>query len=78
MADVEVSHREIYDRLLMVEQKVDQIEKNTEAVVAAFEAAQGAFKTLEFFGRLAKPLMLLGAAITLVGIYWQNIKDALR
>ena len=36
MAEIEVSHREIYDRLLAVESKVDRVEKNTEAVVSAF------------------------------------------
>ena len=37
----EVSHAEIYSRLILVEQKVDRIDKNTEGVVAAFQAAIG-------------------------------------
>ncbi len=32
MESVDVSHREIYDRLLAVELKVDSIEKNTAGV----------------------------------------------
>ena len=40
MEGVEVSHREIYDRLLAVELKVDKVEKNTEDVVKAFDAAR--------------------------------------
>ncbi len=71
---VDVSHREIYERLLMVETKVDKIEKNTETVVAAFAAAHGAFKALEFLGKLAKPILLIGAFITAVGVVWTNYR----
>ena len=39
--EVDVSLREIYERLPMVETKVDKIEKNNEEVVAAFAAAHG-------------------------------------
>lgn len=74
MEQVDVSHREIYDRLLLVEQKVERIEKNTEAVVVAFNAAAGAFKVLEFLGKLAKPLLFVGALLTAVGVAWQNWK----
>ena len=35
---VDVSHREIYDRLMAVEQKVDKIDKATSDVVTAFDA----------------------------------------
>lgn len=71
---VDVSHREIYERLLMVETKVDKIEKNTEMVVAAFAAAHGAFKVLEFLAKLAKPILLIGAFITAVGVVWTNYR----
>ena len=53
----DVTHREIYDRLIAVENKVNSLAKNTEDVTSAFIAAQGAFKVLETFGRLAKPLL---------------------
>jgi hypothetical protein len=71
---MEVSHKEIYDRLIAVEAKVDRIEKNTEGVVKAFEAAQGAFAVLEWFGRLAKPILWVGGLITAAGVIWQNVK----
>ena len=74
MEQVDVSHREIYDRLLLVEQRVERIEKNTEAVVAAFDAAAGAFKVLEFLGKLAKPLLFVGALLTAATVAWQNWK----
>jgi hypothetical protein len=72
MSDVDVSHREIYDRLLAVEAKVDQVEKNTAAVVAAFNAASGAFAALEMLGKLAKPLLWIGGLMTAAGVAWQN------
>jgi hypothetical protein len=71
---VDVSHREIYDRLLAVEHKVDRIDKATSDVVSAFNAAQGAFVVLEWLGKLAKPILWIGGLVTAAGIIWQNIK----
>jgi hypothetical protein len=43
----EVTHAEIYERLVAVEGKVDCIQQNTKDVVDAFNAARGAFAVLE-------------------------------
>jgi len=69
----EVSHKQIYDRLLAVEAKVDEIDNNTKGLVAAFNAAQGAFTVVEFLGKLAKPLLWLAGVIALVGTVWQGL-----
>lgn len=53
----EVSHKQIYDRLVAVEQKVDSLDGKTNDVVSAFEAAKGAFLVLEWIGKLAKPIL---------------------
>lgn len=74
MDQVDVSHREIYDRLIAVEQKVDKIDKATADVVAAFGAAQGAFIVLEWFGKIAKPILWIGGVVTAIGVIWQNIR----
>lgn len=74
MDQVDVSHREIYDRLIAVEQKVDKIDRATSDVVKAFNAAQGAFTVLEWLGKIAKPLIWVGGVITAIGILYQNIK----
>lgn len=71
---VDVSHREIYDRLIAVEHKVDKIDKATADVVSAFNAAQGAFTVLEWLGKLAKPILWVGGVITAAGILWQNFR----
>jgi hypothetical protein len=71
---LDISHREIYERLLAVEAKVDRIEQNTQDVVSAFGAAQGAFTVLEWFGKIAKPILFVGACITAVGVIWQNFR----
>ena len=68
----EISHKEIYERLLAVEHQVQDVAANTAAVVSAFAAAQGAFQFLEFLGKLAKPLMWIGGVITAISIYWHN------
>ena len=71
----EVSHAQIYERLIAVENKVDSIDKNTRGLVDAIQAAQGAVKVLNFIASCAKPLMYLGLAITAIGIAWQNFKS---
>ena len=74
MSKIEVSHQEIYERLIAVESKVDRIDKNTAEVVELFTAAKGAFTVLELLGKLAKPLMWIGGLMTAIGIIWQNWK----
>lgn len=71
----EVSHAEIYARLILVEEKVDRIDQNTQGVVAAFQAASGAFLVLETLGKLAKPILYIGAVCAAAAIYWQTVKD---
>lgn len=62
MTDKEdVSHAEIYERLLTVEQKVDKIDRNTQDVVKAFNAASGAFTVLEWLAKAVKPIIIVGA-----------------
>lgn len=70
---VEVSHREIYDRLIAVETKVDRINKNTDGVVKAFEAASGAFLVLEWIAKAAKPILFI-VSIIAATIAWVNHK----
>lgn len=71
-----VTHQEIYDRLIRVEQKVDSIDGKTDEVVKAFGAAKGAFLVLEFIGKLAKPILWIvgvGSAITVLWTeYWRK------
>jgi hypothetical protein len=60
----EVTHREIYDRLVAVEEKVDKLNAETTEVVKAFSAAQGAFTVLEWIARAAKPLLWIASVVT--------------
>ena len=60
----EVTHKEIYDRLVAVESKVDKLNSETEQVVKAFSAAQGAFTVLEWLAKAAKPLLWIAGVIT--------------
>jgi hypothetical protein len=70
----EISHSQIYERLVKVEEKVDSIDKNTKGLVEAIDAAQGAVKVLGWIASLAKPILWCAALITAVGIAWQNFK----
>ncbi|UOF80286.1 hypothetical protein [Caudoviricetes sp.] len=70
----QVTHKEIYDRLVAVETKVDQLHYGTVEVVNAFEAAKGAFKVLELLARIAKPILWAVGLITAAYAFIQNIK----
>lgn len=59
----EVSHKEIYERLIAVESKVDKVAEDTEGMVKAFNAASGAFTVLEWVAKIAKPILWVGAGI---------------
>jgi hypothetical protein len=70
----EVTHKEIYDRLVAVEAKVDCLNKSTDGVVHAFEAAQGAFTVLEWIAKAAKPILWLAACISAIAFFIQDYK----
>jgi hypothetical protein len=61
----EFSHKHIYDRLVQVEKKVDNIDENTAGLVKAFQAADGAFTVLNWLAQIAKPILwvVAGAAV---------------
>jgi hypothetical protein len=63
MVTEDISHKEIYDRLVAVESKVDKVSKDTEDVVAAFKAAAGAFMVLEWLAKLAKPILWISGCV---------------
>lgn len=68
----EVSHQQIYDRLVAVEGKVDDIDKNTKGLVEAFEAMQGAFKVLGWIASAAKPILWIGGLVVAAGAIWSS------
>lgn len=75
MSEQDISHKEIYDRLIAVESKVDKVAKDTEDVVTAFKAAAGAFAVLEWLAKVAKPLLWIGATIAAFGAMFHNYKS---
>jgi hypothetical protein len=70
--DEKVTHEQIYERLLEVESKVDNIDKNTKGLVEAFDALQGAFKVLGWIASAAKPILWVGGLIMAAGAIWQT------
>ena len=69
----EVTHEQIYERLLAVETKVDTIDKNTSGLVEAIDALQGAFKVLGWVASAAKPILWIGGLIMAAGAVWQTL-----
>lgn len=74
MSDHDITHNEIYDRLVKVEKKVDQLDSNTIDMVKAFNAAQGAFIVLEWIAKIAKPLLWIAGIVSATTILLQNYK----
>ena len=71
----DISHREIYDRLIAVEHKVDTISTDTKDVVTAFNSAKGAFLVLDWIGKLTKPILWLIGVATIITAAYERIKD---
>lgn len=71
----EVTHEHIYNRLIAVEEKVDRLDKNTQEVVKAFNAASGAFQVLEWIAKAVKPIIIIGAFF---GAIWLAIDNKLH
>ena len=68
----EVTHKQIYERLLAVETKVDDIDKNTKGLVEAIKALDGAFKVLGWVASAAKPILWVAGLIMAAGAVWQT------
>lgn len=68
----EVTHAQIYERLLEVETKVDTIDKNTKGLVEAIDAAKGAVKVLNWIASIAQPVLWIGGLIIAAGAIWQT------
>lgn len=68
----EVSHAQIYERLIKVEEKVNSIDNNTRGLVEAIDAAQGAVKVLSWIASLAKPILWISGLIMAAGAIWQT------
>jgi hypothetical protein len=69
-----VTHEQIYERLVAVEGKVDAIDKNTKDIVDGFNAVQGAFTVLGWIAKIAKPLLWIAGAWAATTLMWSNWK----
>lgn len=72
METQDISHKEIYDRLLVVEQAVATLTTNTSDMLSAFNAAKGAFTALEWIGKVIKPLLVMGTFLAGIAAYWSH------
>lgn len=72
MEQQDISHKEIYDRLLVVEQAVASLSNNTSDMLSAFNAAKGAFTALEWIGKVIKPLIVMGTFLAGIAAYWSH------
>lgn len=71
----DVSHKDILNRLISVEKKVDEVHTETRTMVHAFEAVQGAFTVLEWIAKAAKPLLWVAGVVTAISIMYAEYKS---
>ena len=71
----EVTHAEIYERLVKVEEKVDKVAEDTVGMVKAFNDAQGAFHVLEWIAKVAKPILWTVGSIAAIVAIFQDYKQ---
>lgn len=69
----QVTHQQIYDRLVAVETKVDHIDANTKVLVDGFKALQGAFTVLEWLAKAAKPILWIIGGVSAVILFWDQL-----
>jgi len=74
VSDHDITHKEIYDRVVRLEEKVDRIDANTAGMVAAFNAAQGAFTVLDWIAKIAKPILWIAGLGTVMVAAWEHWK----
>jgi hypothetical protein len=68
----EVTHAQIYERLVAVESKVDHIDKNTKDLIDGFNAVQGAFTVLGWIAKIAKPILWIAAAWAATALFFAS------
>ena len=71
---LEVTHEQIYERLVAVESKVDAIDKNTKDLVDGFNAVQGAFTVLGWLAKVAKPVLWIAGAWAATAVFFSSLK----
>jgi hypothetical protein len=69
----DISHEQIYNRLVEVESKVDRIDANTKDLVAAIDAMQGAIKVLGWIASAVKPILWICGVVVAAGAIWQSL-----
>lgn len=71
---IEVTHEQIYERLVAVEGKVDAIDKNTKDLVDGFNAVQGAFTVLGWIAKIVKPILWIAGAWAATALFFASLK----
>jgi hypothetical protein len=70
----ETEIKELERKLDVLIAQVTTLEASISPAIATVAAAQGAIAVLEFLGKLAKPVLFIGATITAIGVWWGSHK----
>lgn len=59
-----------------IKETLKRVESSTNGLVEVLDAAQGAFKVLNWIGKLARPLGYIAMAVGAVAAAWSALKGA--
>ena len=69
----DVTHKQIYDRLIEVEKKVNDIDRHTVEIRDAFDSVKGAFTVLGWIASAAKPILWIVAGFGALYAFVENV-----
>lgn len=64
------SFSDLENKVGQLQTKIESLETRISDLLGAFEAVQGAWKTLDFLSKLGKPILWLGAISTALYTFW--------
>lgn len=65
---------DVYERLIKLEEEVKDLREDAKGVLAAFNAASGAFTALEWIAKIAKPMIYVVGLIGAGYMWFKGIK----
>lgn len=60
------------ERMKNIEHEITSLKDNTGALVDMFQSLTGAFKVLDLFGRIAKPLLSIAALVAAAYVFFKT------
>lgn len=70
-----VTHLDLLERMIKLEEEVKDLREDTKGVLSAFNAASGAFTALEWIAKIAKPMIYIGGLIIGAYLWFKGLRS---